>query len=67
MKDINLKVEGMECKGCENRIQNTLLMVDGVKDVKADHVSGNIKIKADDNVNEEELKQKIEELDYKVL
>lgn len=67
MKDITLKVEGMVCGGCENRIQNTLSMIDGIKDVKADHVSGEVKIKAEDNVNEEELKQKIEDLDYKVL
>lgn len=67
MKDITLKVEGMMCEGCENRIQNTLSMIDGVKFVKASHEKKEVNIKADDNVSENELKQKIEDLDYKVL
>ena len=33
MKDILLHVEGMECTGCENRIQNALKDRDGVKEV----------------------------------
>ena len=29
------KVKGMFCTGCENRIQNRLKMVKGIKNVKA--------------------------------
>lgn len=67
MKDINLKVEGMACGGCENRIQNSLSTIDGIKFVKANHETGDVKIKADESVSEELIKSKIEELDYKVL
>ena len=31
MKEINLKVEGMMCIGCENRIQNAVKNMNGIK------------------------------------
>ena len=39
MKEINLKVEGMMCTGCENRIQNAVKNMNGIKSVKADHTT----------------------------
>ena len=34
MKEINLKVEGMMCTGCENRIQNAVKNMNGIKRLK---------------------------------
>ena len=37
MKETIIKVEGMVCNGCENRVQNALKNIDGVENVVADH------------------------------
>ena len=50
MKEINLKVEGMMCTGCENRIQNAVKNMNGIKSVKADHTTGTVKIEAEDGI-----------------
>ena len=52
MKEINLKVEGMMCTGCENRIQNAVKNMNGIKSVKADHTTGTVKIEAEDGIEE---------------
>ena len=44
MKEIEIKVEGMVCNGCENRVQNALKAIKGIKDVNADHTTGIVKI-----------------------
>ncbi len=67
MKEINLNVEGMMCGGCENRVKNAISKIKGVKEVQANHEKGIVNVLADDNTNEDEIKQKIENLDYKVI
>lgn len=67
MKEINLNVEGMMCEGCENRVKNAVSKIKGVKEVHANHEKGIVNVLADDNTNEDEIKQKIENLDYKVI
>lgn len=39
-----LQVEGMTCTGCEQRIGAALRRVDGVRDVSADHISGEVRV-----------------------
>ena len=58
MKEINLKVEGMMCTGCENRIQNAVKNMNGIKSVKADHTTGTVKIEAEDGIEESKIKEK---------
>ena len=53
MKEINLKVEGMMCTGCE-------------KSVKADHTTGTVKIEAEDGIEESKIKEKIENIGFDV-
>ena len=36
MRKNTFKIKGMFCTGCENRIQNRLKTIDGIKTVKAD-------------------------------
>ena len=67
MKEINLKVEGMECAGCEKRIQNAVSNIKGVKEVKANHENGVVVITAKDGVNVEEIKNKINDLGFEVI
>ena len=59
MKEINLKVEGMMCTGCENRIQNAVKNMNEIKSVKADHTTGTVKIEAEDGIEESKIKEKI--------
>ena len=67
MEEINLKVEGMECAGCEKRIQNAVSNIKGVKEVKANHENGVVVITAKDGVNVEEIKNKINDLGFEVI
>lgn len=66
MKEITLKVEGMMCEGCENRIKNAVGTMEGVVDVSAKHETGIVKIIAKENVMEEEIKEKIEDIGFSV-
>ena len=67
MEEINLKVEGLECTGCEKRIQNAVSIVTGVKEVKANHESGTVVIIAKNGVDVEEIKNKINDLGFEVI
>ena len=66
MKEIELKIEGMMCTGCENRVQNALKTIDGVEEVKANHEDGSVNIKANDNVEISTVKEKVEDIGYEV-
>ncbi len=66
MKEIILKVEGMSCGGCENRVQNAVKTIEGVEEVVADHVNCTVTVKAN-NVDEAVIKEKIEDLGYSVV
>ncbi len=65
MKETILKVKGMACEGCENRIQNALKTIEGVETVVANHNYGTVKVTAD-GVDENVLKEKIEDIGYEV-
>lgn len=67
MKEIILNVEGMMCEGCENRIKNAVGAIDGVVDVSAKHDTGIVKVLTRENVTEDIIKEKIEDLDFKVV
>ena len=67
MKEITLKVEGMTCEGCERRIQNALMDIDGVENAKASHVDKNVKITLNKDVDINTIKEAIEDLDFKVV
>ncbi|MBR3134032.1 MAG: heavy-metal-associated domain-containing protein [Clostridia bacterium] len=66
MQDIVLKVNGMMCSGCEKRVQNVVSSIENVKEVKADHEKGTVTIKVDVNVNIDEIKSAIRDLEYEV-
>ena len=67
MKEIELKVEGMTCEGCEKRIQNVLMDIDGAENAKASHIDKNVKITLNKDVDINILKEAIEDLDFKVV
>ena len=66
MKETIIKVEGMVCNGCENRVQNALKNIDGVEKVVADHTTGTVTVIAKNEVEESAIKEKIEDIGFEV-
>lgn len=61
-----LKVEGMGCKMCSDKIESGLKSFDSVKFASADHVSGDVVVEGE-KLQMDALKSKINELGYKVV
>lgn len=66
MKKIIMKIDGMVCNGCENRVQNALKDIKGVKKVVANHTNGTVIISSNDEIEKDILKDKIEDIGFKV-
>ena len=66
MKDTTIKVKGMMCEGCENRIKNALGEVEGIKEVEANHNTGLVKITSTDEVKKEDMEETIEDIGFEV-
>lgn len=66
MKELVIKVEGMVCGGCENRVQNALKTLDGIEGVIANYKKGIVKLKINEKIKEEIIKEKIEDLGFTV-
>ena len=66
MKETIIKVEGMVCGGCENRVQNALKTIEGVESVVASHVNGTVTITSKNEVSESIMKEKIEDIGFEV-
>lgn len=66
MKETIIKVEGMVCGGCENRVQNALKTIEGVENVVANHTKGTVIITSKKEVEENVMKEKIEDIGFKV-
>lgn len=66
MKETIIKVEGMVCNGCENRVQNALKTIEGIENVVANHVSGTVTVTSKSEVTISTMKEKIEDIGFKV-
>lgn len=67
MQSITLKINGMTCVSCENRIERKLQNTKGIINAKASFASGTADITFDEKlITLEEITPIIEELDYKV-
>ena len=63
----NIKVEGMMCEHCENRVKKALLKVDGVIDADVSHEKGLAKVTLSKEIEDNIFKDAIEKEEYKVL
>ncbi len=66
METLIIKVKGMVCNGCENRIQNVLKRVEGIDEVVADHKKELVTIKTNSKVDKNVIYEKIEDLGFEV-
>ena len=66
MKEITIKVDGMVCSGCENRLKNALETINGVVKVMASHETGMVKITFHDELDPSLIEQKIEDIGFTV-
>ena len=67
MKNYKIKVKGMMCMGCENRVKNALENIDGVSNVKANHKDGVVEFDTQDDTLINVIKETINDLGFKVL
>lgn len=66
MKETIIKVEGMVCSGCENRVQNALKTIEGIENVVANHTKGTVTITSNNEVDVNAMKEKIEDIGFTV-
>ncbi len=67
MKELEIKVKGMVCGGCENRVKNALKEIEGVENVEANHETGIVKVTADEKVTNKILEESIEDIGYEIV
>lgn len=67
MKETTIKVNGMMCAGCENRVQNALKTIDGIEEVKADHNTGLVTVTSKEEVSKNSMEEKIEDIGFQVV
>ena len=66
MKDIKLKIEGMHCTGCSNRLEKVLNNLEGVETAKVSLEEKKATIKYDETkINIENIKETIEDAGFK--
>lgn len=62
-----LRIEGMSCKHCSKRVEDSLLSLNGIKKVKVNLENKEAIITLDQLIDAATLKEKIEELGFKLL
>lgn len=66
--EVKLKIHGMHCASCVMNVENFLMRLDGIYDVKADLASNSAKVYYDKNkVNLDDMKVVIESLGFEVM
>ena len=66
MKKVILKVEGMKCEGCKNRLQNYLNSKKGVN-AQVDLENKEVVIEYDDKLEIKDLENYIDDMGFKSL
>lgn len=65
MTRTEIPVEGMHCTGCERALSSALERLEGVRETRADHRAGRVRVSFDpQRVEEEQLRRQIEEVGY---
>lgn len=67
METLEIKVNGMVCNGCENRVQNALKTIDGVLEVTADYQNNLVTVKKNKDLEKNIIYERIGDLDFEVV
>ena len=67
MKETIIKVKGMVCEGCENRVKNVLSIIDGVKSVEASHKTGIVTVISNKEIEKSIIEEKIDNLGFEIV
>ncbi len=67
MKEITIKVNGMVCGGCENRVKNAVSTIEGVEKVEADHNKGIVTVNMKEDISKEIIEEKIQDIGFEVV
>lgn len=67
MVRITLKIDGMACGMCEAHINDAVREVFTVKKITSSHLKGKTVILAEEEIDEEKLKETIDKTGYKVV
>lgn len=66
MNEVILKVQGMFCTGCENRIKNALENIENIETVEANSKDNIVTISYKNDLSINEIKAIIEDLGFEV-
>ena len=66
---IEIRISGMSCTGCENRVENVLKNVENVESVNANYNTGIVEIGTNKikNLDIDMIKETLEDLGYDIL
>ena len=67
MEEIKIKVNGMVCEGCENRIKNVLSTLDGIQKVEANHEIGIVVVTSSKEILRSYIEEKINNLGFEII
>lgn len=66
---IEIRISGMSCTGCENRVENVLKNVENVESVNANYNTGIVEIETNNikDLDIDMIKETLEDLGYDIL
>lgn len=66
---IEIKISGMSCTGCENRVENILKNIENIESVNANYNTGIVEIKTNNikDIDIDIIKEALENLGYDIL
>ena len=67
MKELRIKINGMVCGGCENRVKTALSEIDGIESVDADHNTGMVTVKSENDLDVAQIKERITDLGFEII
>ncbi len=67
MKETKIKVNGMVCEGCENRVKNALSTIDGIESVEASHKTGIVTVISSKEIERSAIEEKINDLGFETV
>lgn len=66
---IEIRISGMSCTGCENRVENILKNIENVESVNANYNTGTVEIETNNikDLDIDMIKETLEDLGYDIL